>query len=169
MTAAPESAAPRRIAPCYAYVILSLSGRGVRPGRERGEKRTVKRIMMAAAGVAVLAATPALARESAWMGLGLRPISAATTSQTVEIGGVNVPREAMFCSDDSPVQIVSADFRYRNGETETVEVRGRIRAGDCSRVIRLRNRTQELASVSFTADPASLTTGATAQVRVLVR
>jgi len=125
--------------------------------------------MIAAAAAASLLAMPALARESAWMGLGLRPINATTLTQTVEVDGINVPREAMFCSDDSPVQIVSADFRYRNGETQTVQVRGRIRAGDCSRIIGLRNRNAELATVSFTADPASLTAGATARVRVLVR
>ena len=62
----------------------------------------------------------------------------------------------MFCADDSPVQILTADFRYRNGETQTLQVRARVRAGDCSRVIGLRNRNAELASVTFTADPASL-------------
>lgn len=122
-----------------------------------------------AATCAALLATPAPARESAWMGVGLRPINAATTSQTIEVGGVNVPREAMFCSDDSPVQIVSAEFRYRDGAAQTVEVRGRIRTGGCSRVIGLRNRTGELSQISFSADPASLTAGATARVRVLVR
>ena len=125
--------------------------------------------MIAAAGAACLSATLALARETAWMGLGLRPINAATPSQTIEVDGVNVPREAMFCSDDSAVQIVSADFHYRNGDSQTVQVRGRIRAGDCSRVIGLRNREAELATVTFTADPASLAAGATARVRVLVR
>ena len=125
--------------------------------------------MIAAAGAASLLAMPAAARESAWMGIGLRPVNATTLSQTVEVDGINVPREAMFCADDSPVQILSADFRYRNGDTQTVQVRSRIRAGDCSRVIGLRNRSQELASVSFTADPASLAAGATARVRVLVR
>jgi len=103
------------------------------------------------------------------MGIGVRPINAATTSQTIEVSDTNVPRETMFCADDSPVQILTADFHYRSGETQTVSVRTRIRAGDCSRVIGLRNRTAELASVTFTADPASLTAGATARVRVLVR
>lgn len=129
----------------------------------------MRNIVIAAAAAAAVLAMPALARESAWMGLGLRPINATTTSQTIEVDGINVPREAMFCSDDSPVQIVSADFRYRNGDTQTVNVRARVRAGDCSRILTLRNRTAELASVSFTADPASLAAGATARVRVLVR
>jgi hypothetical protein len=129
----------------------------------------VKTKVMAAAGAALLVAAPALARESAWMGLGLRRINATTATQSIEVSNVNVPREVMFCSDGSPVQVVSADFRYRNGDTQTVQVRARIRAGDCSRVVALRNRTEELASVTFTADPASLTPGATAQVRVLVR
>ena len=129
----------------------------------------MRNMVIAAAGAACLLAAPALARESAWMGLGLRPVNATTTNQTIEVDGVNVPREAMFCSDDSAVQIVSADFHYRNGDSQTVQVRGRIRAGDCSRVVTLRNRDAELASVSFTADPASLAAGATARVRVLVR
>jgi hypothetical protein len=124
---------------------------------------------IAAAGAACLLAAPASARETAWMGLGLRPVNATTTSQTIEVDGVNVPREAMFCADDSAVQLVSADFHYRNGDSQTVQIRGRIRAGACSRVIGLRNREAELATVTFTADPASLAAGATAQVRVLVR
>jgi hypothetical protein len=119
--------------------------------------------------VASLLAAPALARESAWMGIGVRPINATTTSQTIEVNDINVPRETMFCTDDSQVQILTADFHYRNGESQAVSVRTRIRAGDCSRVIGLRNRTGELASVTFTADPASVTAGATARVRVLVR
>ena len=125
--------------------------------------------VIAAAGAACLLAVPGLARETAWMGLGLRPITATETSQTIEVEGVNVPREAMFCSDDSAVQIVSADFHYRNGDSQTVQLRGRIRAGDCSRIDTLRTRNAELATVTFTADPASLAAGATARVRVLVR
>ena len=127
------------------------------------------RNLLLAASAAALLATPVLARESAWMGIGLRPINATTTSQTIQVDGTNVPRETMFCSDDSPVQILTADFRYRNGETQSLNVRARVRAGDCSRVIALRNRNGELGSVTFTADPASLTAGATARVRVLVR
>lgn len=125
--------------------------------------------MLLAASAAALLATPVLARESAWMGIGVRPITATTTSQTIEVDGINVPRETMFCSDDSPVQILTADFHYRNGNTQSLNVRARVRAGDCSRIIALRNRNAELASVTFTADPASLTGGATARVRVLVR
>ena len=129
----------------------------------------MRTMMIAAAGAAALLAMPALARESAWMSVGTRPINAETTSQTVTVSGLNVPREAMFCVDDSPAQIVSADFRYGDGTTETLRPRGRVRAGDCSRALALRNRTGELASVSFTVDPASITAGATARVRVLVR
>jgi hypothetical protein len=128
----------------------------------------VRNILIAATGTALLTA-PALARETAWMGLGTRAINAQTTSQTIEVNGTNVPRETMFCSDDAAVQIVSAEFRYRTGDTQTVNVRTRVRANDCSRAIGLRNRTAELASVTFTADPASLAAGATARVRVLVR
>jgi hypothetical protein len=125
-------------------------------------------MLLAAAGAALLA-TPALARETAWMGIGVRPVNATTTSHTINVEGTNVPRETMFCADDSSVQILTADFRYRNGDTQTLQLRTRVRAGDCSRVIGLRNRTAELASVTFTADPASLGAGRTAQVRVLVR
>lgn len=123
---------------------------------------------MAAMAAAVLA-TPALASEGAWMGIGTRSFNAQTTSHTIEVNGTNVPRETMFCADDAAVQIVSAEFRYRTGDPQTLNVRARVRAGDCSRVIGLRNRQAELASVTYTADPASLASGATARVRVLVR
>lgn len=129
----------------------------------------MRNLLIAAAGAASLLAVPALARESAWMGIGLRPINATTTSQTIDVDGVNVPHETMFCSDDSPVQILTADFHYRSGDSQSLQVRARVRAGDCSRIISLRNHNGELTSVTFTADPASLTAGATARVRVLVR
>ena len=129
----------------------------------------MRNIVIAAAAAASLLTVPALARETAWMGIGTRPVNAQTPSQTIEVTGTNVPRETMFCSDDAPVQIVSAEFRYRTGDAQTLTVRARVRAGDCSRIIGLRNRDAELASVSFTADPASLANGATARVRVLVR
>ncbi len=103
------------------------------------------------------------------MGLGTRSVNAQTVSQTIEVRGVNVPRETMFCSDGAAVQIVSAEFRYRSGDAQTLSLRTRVRDGGCSRVIGLRNRDHELASVSFTADPASLDDGETARVRVLVR
>lgn len=128
----------------------------------------MRKFVIAAAAAALLA-TPALARESAWMGIGTRAFNSQTTSHTIEVSGTNVPRETMFCSDDAAVQIVSAEFRYRTGDAQTLTLRARVRAGDCSRVIGLRNRDAELASVTYTADPASLTSGATARVRVLVR
>ena len=131
----------------------------------------MRNILIAAAAAASFLAGPALAGEGAWMGIGLRSISASMPSQTIQVaeGNINIPRETMFCSDDSAVQILTADFRYRNGETQSLQVRARVRAGDCSRIINLRNRNAELASVTFTADPASLAAGATARVRVLVR
>lgn len=130
----------------------------------------MRNIVIAAAGLACVLAGEALAREGAWMGIGLRPINASTTSQTIDVSDTNVPREAMLCTDDSGVQILTVDFHYRNGDAQSIPLRARIRAGDCSRLITLRNRTAELASVTFTADPASLAPASgTARVRVLVR
>ena len=80
-----------------------------------GGGKNVRNILIAAAGVASLLAAPALAREGAWMGIGVRPINTTTTSQTIEVSDINVPRETMFCTDDSQVQILTADFHYRNG------------------------------------------------------
>lgn len=125
-------------------------------------------MLFAAAGAALLA-TPLHARETAWMGVGTRTVTAEAVSQTIEVRGVNVPRETMFCSDGASVQIVSAEFRYRTGDPQTLNLRARVREGGCSRVIGLRNRDNELATVSFTADPASLDDGEAARVRVLVR
>lgn len=133
-------------------------------------RRTVRNKLIVGATITSLLAMPALARESAWMGIGVRPINATTTSGTIEVSDLNVPRETMFCTDDSGVNLLTAEFHYRNGDTQALSVRTRIRAGDCSRVIGLRNRTAELASVTFTADPAGMQPAAgTARVRVLVR
>ena len=88
-------------------------------------------MLFAAAGAALLA-TPLHARETAWMGVGTRTVTAEAVSQTIEVRGVNVPRETMFCSDGASVQIVSAEFRYRTGDAQTLTLRARVRAGDCS-------------------------------------
>ena len=86
--------------------MLSLPSRtgGFRPPAQRGERK-VRKMLFAAAGAALLA-TPLHARETAWMGVGTRTVTAEAVSQTIEVRGVNVPRETMFCSDGAAVQIV---------------------------------------------------------------
>src|SRR4051812_18305733 len=103
--------------------MLSSPFRTGEPETRRSGRETVRNMVIAAAGAATLLAVPVLAREGAWMGIGVRPINAATTSQTIEVSDLNVPRETMFCTDDSAVQILTADFHYRNGDAQSVSVR----------------------------------------------
>jgi hypothetical protein len=122
-----------------------------------------------AAMIAGIAALPAnVAAETAWMGVGTLSLSAQTGTQTYEVRGTNVVREIMFCVDGANVQLVGADVRFRGGESQMLSLRTRVRAGACSRVFGLRNRTAELGSVVLTYDPASLA-GHTPSLQVLVR
>ena len=122
-----------------------------------------------AALIAGIAAMPmSAAADPAWTGVGTRSLSAETGSQTFEVRGINVVREIMFCVDGANVQLVGAEVRFRAGESQALSLRSRVRAGACTRIFGLRNRTAELGSVVLTYDPASLA-GRTPSVQVLVR
>lgn len=130
--------------------------------------RIVRAAALAAMGTVFLAAPAGAQREGAWLGVGTRTLAAGSGSQAFEIRGTTVPREIMFCVDGGNVQLVSAEIRYRSGDTRTLAVRNRIRAGRCSPEIALRNRDGELGMVTVTYDPASLA-AATPSLQVLVR
>jgi len=108
------------------------------------------------------------AAEPAWLGVGTLSLSAETGTRTYEVRGTNVVREMMFCVDGANVQLVGAEVRFRGGESQALSLRARVRAGACTRVFGLRNRTAELAAVVLTYDPASLA-GHTPSLQVLVR
>lgn len=133
--------------------------------------RIVKAAALAATATAILAAPLSAwpGRERAWMGVGTHSLTAEAASQTYLIGGTNIAREIMFCVDGGGgVQLVSADVRFRSGESQALILRTRVRAGACTRVYGLRNRNAELGEVTLAYDPASLG-GAPAPVQVLVR
>lgn len=133
--------------------------------------RIVKAAALAAMATATVAAPLSAwpGRERAWMGVGTQSLTAEAASQTYRIGGTNIAREIMFCVDGGDsIQLVSAELRFRSGESQALILRTRLRAGACSRVYNLRNRTAELGEVSLSYDPASLR-GTPAPVQVLVR
>lgn len=131
--------------------------------------RIVKAAALAAMAAIVAMAPAGAARERAWMGVGTHSLGADTASHIYRVSGTNIAREIMFCVDGGGgVQLVSAELRFRGGENQALQLRTRVRAGACSRVYNLRNRTAELDEVTLTYDPASLG-GAPAPVQVLVR
>jgi hypothetical protein len=123
---------------------------------------------MAAFLAAGAAAMPALAQDQAWMVLGERDVSAQADHHTLNVHAAYVSREIMFCVETSPVRLVSADLAYQGGETQTVQLSTRVRAGGCSRIFGLRGRNRQIDTIAFSVDAAQLG-GATAKVQVLAR
>lgn len=130
--------------------------------------RIVKAAALAAIGTIFLPAPAGAQREGAWLGVGTRTLAADSGSHTFEVRGTAVPHEIMFCVDGGNVQLISAEVRFRSGDSRTLRVGSRVRAGRCSRELALRNRDGELGAVTVTYDPASLA-GATPSLQVLVR
>ena len=130
--------------------------------------RIVKAAALAAMGTIAMAAPAGAQREGAWLGVGTRPLAAGSASQIFEVRTTSVPREIMFCVDGGDVRLVSAEVRFRSGDTRAVRLGTRVRAGRCSSGYNLRNREAELGSVTVAYDPASLS-GASPSLQVLVR
>jgi hypothetical protein len=130
------------------------------------------RIVMAAAfaalGIFAVAAPAGAQREGAWLGVGTRTLAAGSASQTYEIRVTSVPRQIMFCVDGGDIRLVSAEVRFRGGDSRAVRLGTRVRAGRCTSEYSLRNREAELGQVTVAYDPASLGT-ATPSLQVLVR
>jgi hypothetical protein len=122
-----------------------------------------------AAAVAFVPALPALAQaDGAWLIVAERPAGADGAPLTIEVARAYVSREIMFCAEGSPVKLLDAQLRFHDGQSQTLQMRSRVRAGGCSRTYALRGHDRQIASVSVTYDPASLG-GATAQVQLLAR
>jgi len=130
--------------------------------------RIVKAAALAALGIFAATAPAGAQREGAWLGVGTRTLAAGTGSQTYEIRVTSVPREIMFCVDGGDIRLVSAEVRFRSGDSRAVRLGTRVRAGRCSTGYSLRNREAELGQVTVVYDPASLGT-ATPSLQVLVR
>ena len=123
---------------------------------------------LAAMGTILVAAPAGAQHEGAWLGVGTRTLAASTGTQIFEVRATTVPRQIMFCVDGGNLQLVSAEIRYRSGDSRALRLGTRVRAGRCSQEYSLRNRDAELGSVTVAYDPASLA-GATPSLQVLVR
>jgi hypothetical protein len=130
--------------------------------------RIVKAAVLAAMGTFAVAAPAGAQREGAWLGVGTRSLAAGSASQIFEARTTSVPREIMFCIEGGDVRLVSAEVRFRSGDSRAVRLGTRVRAGRCSSGYPLRNREAELGSVTVAYDPASLA-GAAPSLQVLVR
>jgi hypothetical protein len=130
--------------------------------------RIVKAAALAAMGTFAMAAPAGAQREGAWLGVGTRPLAAGSASQVFEARTTTVPREIMFCVDGGDLRLVSAEVRFRSGDTRAVRLATRVRAGRCSSGYPLRNREAELGSVTVAYDPASFGAGSPS-LQVLVR
>ena len=94
--------------------------------------RIVKAAALAAMGTIAVAAPAGAQREGAWLGVGTRTLAAGSASQTFEVRTTSVPREIMFCVDGGDIRLVSAEVRFRSGDSRAVRLGTRVRAGRCS-------------------------------------
>ena len=110
-------------------------------------------ILAAAAGLAALAAAPAPAQTGFGL-IGERAVSGAERD-TIPARGGGQYRELRICVDNAPMQLQEVVVRYRNGGSQVLRPRARIRAGGCSRTFGLVGRDRDIQAVELGYAPAA--------------
>lgn len=123
---------------------------------------------LAAMGMfAAALAAPAPAQSG--MGLiGQRQIGGGVDRDTIPARGGEQYRQIMFCIEDAPVRFLGATVRYQDGTAQVMNLRDRLAAGRCGRVLDLRGRDRNVVGIDIIYEAASLG-GATARVKVYAR
>ncbi|MEP7264540.1 MAG: hypothetical protein ABI772_08580 [Bacteroidota bacterium] len=86
---------------------------------------------------------------------GWQKIGEVTASFKVEKDGISVLGKDRFKSiklrvTDAPINIYDVEVYYENGETEHLEVKTELKAGDDTRAINLKGNSMEIKKVVFT-------------------
>lgn len=116
---------------------------------------------------AMIAAMPVLA-QSGWTHIGEAAASAGARSATIAARGDPRYRQVMVCVEGHVVRLTDTLIRYKDGRSQTLQLRARVPDGGCSRMIELTGRTREIASAEVGYDPATLQ-GGSATVQLFAR
>lgn len=117
----------------------------------------------------ILAAAPGAAlAQSGWLTLGQATADGQADQQVIDIAAQNRSLQIMICVEQHDVQLRDLDIRFRDGRTQHLQLGGRLRKDNCSRILGVGGRDHDIASVTVHYDPASLQ-GASALLQVATR
>jgi hypothetical protein len=104
-----------------------------------------------------VSSVPTLAQaDSSWRRLGQKVVNDSIDRDVISATGAQRDRQMRICVTRHAVRFLDVTVRFANGAVQDVPVRAVIGAGQCSRVIDLRYRDRNIATVSFTYETASL-------------
>lgn len=116
--------------------------------------RSIRGAVLAAL-TAVAGFGPAPAAAQTGFGLiGERALSGAERD-TIPARGGGQYRELRICIDNAPMQLQEVVVRYRDGGSQALRPRARIRSGGCSRTFSLVGRDRDIQAVELGYAPAA--------------
>jgi hypothetical protein len=109
---------------------------------------------LAAAALAIGLA-PAVSHSGAWQVIGTRDVTDRIDHDEMFVEGHKLFDRIKLCVRRHPVQIYDVDVYFHNGGHQDVEVRSRINAGDCTRVIDLEGGQRDIQSIKLVYEETS--------------
>lgn len=124
--------------------------------------------VLIAAGVMMVAASPATAQWGNWRTVAFTTVRGGTDVDRINVPGGRRWHEVRLCVFNAPLRMRDFDIRFDNGQRQDVRVRERIRPGRCTRNIDLPGRTRDIDWIRLRYEPIARGIGRPV-VRVQVR
>ena len=110
---------------------------------------------LATAAATVIAASPADAqrgRGSPWRTVGFTSVQ-GRDNDTIRVRGAERYRQLRVCVFNGPIQMRDVEVRFRNGGSQDIGTRQLMRAGTCTRNIRLAGNRRDVTAVRLQYAP----------------
>ena len=131
-------------------------------------KRATTITALSLAAFAAAAGTFALpAQAQAWEQIGYQQADLKRDQDTIAVRGNDRHRQIRVCVEQRPLRMRDLDVRFANGGRQDVAVRQRFAPGSCTRVIDLKGKGRNIASITMLYD--KVTDGRPAVVKVYAR
>ncbi|PPC87622.1 MAG: hypothetical protein CTY31_01665 [Hyphomicrobium sp.] len=128
--------------------------------------KSSKAVSLAAlAAAAVTFAMPSHAH--AWEQIGYQQADMKRDQDTIAVRGNERHRQIRVCVEQRPLRMRDLDVRFANGGRQDVSLRKRFAPGSCTRVIDLKGKGRNIASITMLYD--KVTDGRPAVVKVYAR
>lgn len=111
------------------------------------------RLTLAAAAIAAL--VPTLAAAASWVLLGSKNVRDRVDYDEIVLAGHRTFSQIKLCVQRHPVRIYNVDVYFNNGGNQDIELRERIGAGSCSRVIDLDGGSRDIARIRLVYEETS--------------
>jgi hypothetical protein len=121
-----------------------------------------------ALGVTLILIPVVAEAQDGWRLLGQKVVTDRVDRDVITVPGGKRDTQIRFCVQRRAVRLYDVNIRFANGGYQDVPVQALIAAGKCSRIVDLRYRDRNIATVNFTYEAKSLGHGQ-AEVRLYAK